>query len=208
MSKALAASFCLPGTKSYERRKHDVSAGLSFYKQSKETIIEEQGGDAPCLWSASREKTGISAAPLRGFSPCSGISHRAAASRNAPFSSGSLFSRCLGDVAVHWLRWYKKFFEPFASISHKLRHGLIRGNIPSSAGLTISAKFRRNFGNFFVSASYRDSKFRYFSVYFVFKFKIQQISTEIQRNSPKFTEISERNSVSAKHRDLTGKRNG
>jgi len=75
-------------------------------------------------------------------------------------------------------------------------------------GLTISAKFRRNFGNFFVSASYRDSKFRYFSVYFVFKFKIQQISTEIQRNSPKFTEISERNSVSAKHRNLTGKRNG
>ena len=75
-------------------------------------------------------------------------------------------------------------------------------------GLTISAKFRRNFGKFFVSASYRDSKFRYFSVYFVFKFKIQQISTEIQRNSPKFTEISEQNSVSAKHRDLTGKRNG
>ena len=78
----------------------------------------------------------------------------------------------------------------------------------SRPGLTISAKFRRNFGKFFVSASYRDSKFRYFSVYFVFKFKIQQISTEIQRNSPKFTEISERNSVSAKHRDLTGKRNG
>ena len=66
------------------------------------------------------------------------------------------------------------------------------------AGLTISAKFRRNFGKFFVSASYRDSKFRYFSVYFIFKFKIQQISTEIQRNSPKFTEISEQNSVSAK----------
>ena len=78
----------------------------------------------------------------------------------------------------------------------------------SGPGLTISAKFRRNFGKFSVSASYRDSKFRYFSVYFVFKFKIQQISTEIQRNSPKFTEISERNSVSAKHRDLTGKQNG
>src|SRR6185503_6023573 len=54
------------------------------------------------------------------------------------------------------------------------------------AGLTISAKFRRNFGKFSVSASYRDSKFRYFSVYFVFKFKIQQISSEIHRNSPKF----------------------
>ena len=78
----------------------------------------------------------------------------------------------------------------------------------SRPGLTISAKFRRNFGKFFVSASYRDPKFRYFSVYFVFKFKIQQISTEIQRNSPKFTEISERNFVSGKHRDLTGKRNG
>ena len=77
-----------------------------------------------------------------------------------------------------------------------------------SPGLTISAKFRRNFGNFFVSASYRDSKFRYFSVYFVFKFKIQQISSEILRNSPKFTEIPERNSVSAQQRDFTGKRNG
>ena len=76
------------------------------------------------------------------------------------------------------------------------------------AGLTISAKFRRNFGKFSVSASYRDPKFRYFSVYFVSKFKIQQISSEIHRNSPKFTEISERNSVSGKHRDLTGKRKG
>jgi len=78
----------------------------------------------------------------------------------------------------------------------------------SHSGLTISAKFRRNFGKFFVSASYRDSKFRYFSKNFVFKFKIQQISIEIHRNSPKFTEISERNFVSAKHRDFIGKRNG
>ena len=95
---------------------------------------------------------------------------------------------------------------------------LIRSNC-LQPGLTISAKFRRNFGKFSVSASYRDPKFRYFSVYFVFKFKIQQISTEIQRNSPKFTEILERNSpkfteilernfVSAKHRDFIGKRNG
>ena len=53
-------------------------------------------------------------------------------------------------------------------------------------GLTISAKFRRNFGNFFVSASYRDPKFRYFSIYFVSKFKIQQISSKIHRNLPKF----------------------
>jgi len=44
---------------------------------------------------------------------------------------------------------------------------------------------------FFVSASYREKKFRYFSIYFFFKFKIQQISTKIHRNSPKFrNEIS------------------
>ena len=111
------------------------------------------------------------------------------------------------------------FFSPNTNQSPPLFHCRPHSSIASCCaqaarhtvrrpGLTISAKFRRNFGKFFVSASYRDSKFRYFSVYFVFKFKIQQISTEIQRNSPKFTEISERNSVSAKHRDLTGKRNG
>jgi hypothetical protein len=105
---------------------------------------------------------------------------------------------------VHWWRvpqnqyWQRKWI----GMKKKRQFG------ESGPGLTISAKFRRNFGKFFVSASYRDPKFRYFSVYFIFKFKIQQISTEIQRNSPKFTEISERNSVSAKHRDLTGKRNG
>jgi len=69
-------------------------------------------------------------------------------------------------------------------------------------------EFRRNSVFFFVSASYREKKFRYFSIYFVFKFKIQQISTKIQRNSSKFTEISFRNFVSAKHRDFIGKRNG
>ena len=81
------------------------------------------------------------------------------------------------------------------------------GALTRHQGLT----FRRNFAEisvFFVSASYRDPKFRYFSIYFVSKFKIQQISTEIHRNSSKFTEISERNFVSGKHRDLTGKRNG
>ena len=71
--------------------------------------------------------------------------------------------------------------------------------------------FRWNFVEipvFFVSASYREKKFRYFSVYFVFKFKIQQISTEIQRNSPKFIEISEQNFASAKHQDFIEKQNG
>jgi len=56
----------------------------------------------------------------------------------------------------------------------------------SPPGFNFSAKFRRNFGFFSVSASYRDPKFRYFSIYFVSKFKIQQISSEIHRNSPKF----------------------
>ena len=60
-------------------------------------------------------------------------------------------------------------------------------------GFNFSVEFRRNSGFFFVSASYREKKFRYFLIYFVFKFKIQQISTEIQRNSPKFTEIPFRN---------------
>jgi len=78
----------------------------------------------------------------------------------------------------------------------------------SCPGFNFSAKFRRNFGFFSVSASYRDPKFRYFSIYFVSKFKIQQISSKIHRNSPKFTEIPERNSVSADHRDSTEKRNG
>ena len=55
------------------------------------------------------------------------------------------------------------------------------------AGLTISAKFRRNFGKFFVSASYRDPKFRYFSIYFVSKFnKFRPKFNEIRRNLPKF----------------------
>jgi len=70
-------------------------------------------------------------------------------------------------------------------------------------GFNFLAEFRRNFSFFFVSASYWDPKFRYFSIYFVSKFKIQQISSEIYRNSPKFTEIPERNSVSADHRDST-----
>ena len=59
--------------------------------------------------------------------------------------------------------------------------------------------FQWNFAEipvFFVSASYREKKFRYFSIYFVFKFKIQQISTEIQQNF-----------VSAKHRDFIRKQN-
>ena len=66
----------------------------------------------------------------------------------------------------------------------------------------ISAKFRRNSAKNFVFASYREKKIRYFSENFVWKFKIQKKSAKIHRNSPKFTEISERNFVSAKHRDL------
>ena len=56
--------------------------------------------------------------------------------------------------------------------------------------------FRRNFAEisvfFSVSASYRDLKFRYFSIYFVSKFnKFRPKSTEIYRNLPKFrNEIS------------------
>ena len=38
-------------------------------------------------------------------------------------------------------------------------------------GLTFSVEFRRNFGIFFVFAIHREKKFRYFSVYFVSKFK-------------------------------------
>ena len=42
-------------------------------------------------------------------------------------------------------------------------------------GFNFSIGFRRNFGVFFVFASYREEKFRYFSVFFVFKFKNSKI---------------------------------
>ena len=111
----------------------------------------------------------------------------------APVISSMKFARILKHLTINFIifsEWY------------------CLGLALSVPGLTISAKFRRNFGKFSVSASYRDPKFRYFSVYFVSKFKIQQISSKIHRNLPKFTEIPERNSVSGKHRDLTGKRKG
>ena len=38
-----------------------------------------------------------------------------------------------------------------------------------------SVEFRRNFGVFFIFASYREEKFRYFSPFFVFKFKNSKI---------------------------------
>ena len=43
------------------------------------------------------------------------------------------------------------------------------------SGFNFSVGFRRNFGVFFVFASYREEKFRYFSVFFVFKFKNSKI---------------------------------
>ena len=50
---------------------------------------------------------------------------------------------------------------------------------------TISAEFRRNSGKNSVSASYREEKFRYFSVNFVSKFK----------NSKKFVKKNEKNMI-------------
>jgi len=44
-----------------------------------------------------------------------------------------------------------------------------------AAGFTFSAKFRRNFGENFVSASSREVKFQYFSPFFVLKFKNSKI---------------------------------
>ena len=41
----------------------------------------------------------------------------------------------------------------------------------SRPGFKISVEFRRNFGKFFVFARHREKKFRYFSVFFVSKFK-------------------------------------
>ena len=42
-------------------------------------------------------------------------------------------------------------------------------------GFNFSIGFRRNFGVFFVFASYREQKFRYFSLFFAFKFKNSKI---------------------------------
>ena len=42
-------------------------------------------------------------------------------------------------------------------------------------GLNFSVEFRRNSVFFFVFASYREEKFRYFSPFFVFKFKNSKI---------------------------------
>src|SRR6185312_5398329 len=50
-------------------------------------------------------------------------------------------------------------------------------------GFNFSVGFRRNFGVFFVFASYREEKFRYFSVFFVFKFKNSKIFI---KNSKKY----------------------
>ena len=50
-----------------------------------------------------------------------------------------------------------------------------RGVHPGVPGFTFSAKFRRNFGENFVSASSREVKFRYFSPFSVLKFKNSKI---------------------------------
>src|SRR6185312_15929072 len=50
-------------------------------------------------------------------------------------------------------------------------------------GFNFSVEFRRNFGVFFVFASYREEKFRYFSLFFVFKFKNSKIFI---KNSKKY----------------------
>ena len=55
-------------------------------------------------------------------------------------------------------------------LRHRHRYRQRAGAVQKS-GLTILAKFRRNFGKFSVSASYREKKFRYFSPFSVFKFK-------------------------------------
>ena len=68
-------------------------------------------------------------------------------------------------------------FEP-AAISYRWTRPY--GHV-LKAGLTFSVEFRRNFGIFFVFAIHREKKFRYFSVYFVSKFK----------NSKKFVKKSE-----------------
>jgi len=46
-----------------------------------------------------------------------------------------------------------------------------KGDIDLHPRFPFSARFRRNSGKNFVSASYREEKFRYFSVNFVSKFK-------------------------------------
>jgi len=50
-----------------------------------------------------------------------------------------------------------------------------KGFFECTPGFKISVEFRRNFGKFFVFASYREEKFRYFSVFFIFKFKNSKI---------------------------------
>jgi len=49
------------------------------------------------------------------------------------------------------------------------------GEARAQTGFTFSAKFRRNFGEKFVSASSREVKFRYFSSFSVLKFKNSKI---------------------------------
>lgn len=36
----------------------------------------------------------------------------------------------IGGCSMHWLRWYKRFYDPFISVSDNLHHGIIHGNIP------------------------------------------------------------------------------
>ena len=65
-----------------------------------------------------------------------------------------------------------------------LLHGRRRVQRPLlRAGFNFSVEFHRNFGVFFVFASYREEKFRYFSVFFVFKFKNSKIFI---KNSKKY----------------------
>jgi len=66
-------------------------------------------------------------------------------------------------------------------------------------------KFRRNFTEIFRFRSVPGKNISVFLENFVLKIRN---SKKFVRNSPKITEIPERNSVSANHRDFTGKRNG
>jgi hypothetical protein len=62
----------------------------------------------------------------------------------------------------------------------------------------VSAKFRRNF-----SFPLGTGK-KYFGIFGKFRFE----NSKFKKIRPKFTGIPERNSVSADHRDFTGKQNG
>ena len=95
---------------------------------------------------------------------------------------------------------------PSGDIWDRINLQLILGGMRSAwgawTGFNFSAEFRRNFGFFsfpLVTGIRNFGIFRYISF---------QNSINFVQNPPKSTEISERNFVSAKHRDFIGKRNG